>query len=86
MGAYAMNLIDLACTIHALRHGAAELNPVMRCLPLMILYKVVIIGALCLWLGNRREAIARVGLGICTAAFGAVDLWHMVNLIAAWAA
>ena len=86
MAAYALNLIDLSFTLHALRHGAAELNPVMRCLPLMILYKVVIIGALCQWLGTRRESLARAGLGICTVAFGAVDLWHMVNLIAAWAA
>jgi len=85
MAAYVLNLLDLGFTLHALRHGATELNPVMRCLPLMILYKVVIIGALCRWLGTRREAIARAGLGICTAAFGAVDLWHIVNLAAAWA-
>ena len=28
--AYALNLIDLSCTLWALRHGAVELNPLMR--------------------------------------------------------
>lgn len=86
MTAYTLNLFDLAFTLHALRHGAAELNPFMRNVPGMILYKVFIVGALCWWLGKRRDKLSRFGLGICTAAFAAVVLWHIVNIAAVWAA
>lgn len=40
--AYALNLIDLSCTLWALRHGAVELNPLMREVTVMVGYKVII--------------------------------------------
>ena len=80
MTAYALNLLDLCFTLHALRHGGVELNPVMRCVPVMIAYKVVVVGALLWWLGKREERVARLGLGLCTAVFGGICAWHVVNL------
>lgn len=84
MTAYTLNLLDLAFTLHALGHGVVELNPAMRCVPVMIVYKTIVIGALLWWLSKREDKLARIGLGICTAAFAAVDLWHIVNIISAW--
>ena len=57
--AYALNLIDLFCTLWALRHGAVELNPLMREVTVMVGYKVVIVGALLWWLSRQRERAAR---------------------------
>ena len=36
--AYALNLIDLSCTLWALHGGAAELNPLMRSVLFMVCY------------------------------------------------
>ena len=36
--AYALNLIDLSCTLWALHGGAVELNPLMRSVPFMVCY------------------------------------------------
>lgn len=83
MTAYILNLLDLAFTLHALGHGAVELNPLMRCVPLMIVYKTVILGALLGWLARRCDKLSRFGLRACTAAYGAVVLWHILNLAAA---
>ena len=80
MTLYALNLLDLAFTLHALRHGGVELNPLMQCVPLQIIYKVFVVGALCWWLSRRTERAARVGLGVCTAVFAAVNVWHIWNL------
>lgn len=84
MTPYILNLLDLLFTLHALRHGAEELNPLMRCVPIMVFYKTIVVGALCWWLSRREEPVARRGLGICTAVFTAVCLWHIVNLIYIW--
>lgn len=78
---YILNLVDLAATLHALRHGAVELNPLMQYPPIMIVYKVVGVGLLCWWLAGRRERLARIGLGIATAVYAAVDLWHIINIV-----
>ena len=86
MTAYLLNLTDLAFTLHALSHGAVELNPLMRSVPVMIAYKVVGVGALCWWLARRREPLARLGLRIATIAFAAVDLFHIANIAVLWAA
>lgn len=86
MSPYILNLIDLAFTLYALGHGAAELNPLMQSVPLMIAYKVVVVGALCWWLARRREPFARVGLRIAAIAFSAVDLFHIANIAVLWAA
>ena len=82
--AYLLNLADLAFTLHALGHGAVELNPIMRCVPLQIFYKVFVVGALLWWLSTRKEKIARLGIKTATAVFAAVDLWHIVNLAIIW--
>lgn len=74
---YGLNLLDLAFTLHALSHGGVELNPLMRCVPLQIVYKVVVVGALCRWLASRNEPAARWGLRACTAVFAVIDLYHI---------
>lgn len=81
MTAYLLNLLDLAFTLHALRNGACEMNPFMLCEPVMIAYKFVVVGALCWWLGTRKEPMARRGLTLCTAIFAAVDIYHIYFII-----
>ena len=77
---YTLNLVDLVFTLYAIRNGAWELNPLMRDVPTMVFYKIVVVGALCWWLGKRDGKIARDGLRICTAVYAAVDLYHIFNL------
>lgn len=79
--AYALNLIDLFCTLWALRHGAVELNPLMRSVTVMVVYKVIIVWALLWWLSRRREWIARLGLWVCTAAYTILACYHLMCLI-----
>lgn len=79
--AYALNLIDLSCTLWALRHGAVELNPLMRKVTVMVSYKVIIVGALLWWLSTRRERAARYALYVATVVYGAVDVYHMINIL-----
>ena len=82
MTAYILNLLDLAFTLHALRHGAVELNPFMRNIPFQCFYKVVLVGVLC-WLLDKwaiKYQVARWGLWSVTAVFAAVDVWHIVNI------
>lgn len=79
--AYALNLIDLSCTLWALRHGAVELNPLMREVTVMVGYKVVIVGALLWWLSTRRERAARYALYVAAVVYGAVDVYHMINIL-----
>lgn len=81
MTAYALNLLDLVFTLYALHNGAVELNPAMRCVPVMIVYKVVIVGALCWWLGHHNTKLARSGWRFITAVYAAVNIWHIVNLL-----
>ena len=76
MTAYTLNLIDLCFTLYALNNGAVEANPLMKNIPAMIIYKVVIVGILCWWLSHRPEWIAKVGLEICTAIYVALAMWH----------
>lgn len=79
--AYALNLIDLFCTLWALRHGAVELNPLMREVTVMVGYKVVIVGTLLWRLSTRRERAARYALYVAAAVYGVVDLYHMINIL-----
>lgn len=79
--AYALNLIDLFCTLWALRHGAVELNPLMQSVTVMVSYKVVIVGALLWWLSTRRERAARYALYVAAVVYGAVDLYHVINIL-----
>lgn len=79
--AYALNLIDLSCTLWALHGGAVELNPLMREVTVMVGYKVIIVWALLWWLSLRRERSARYALCAAAVVYGAVDLYHAVNLL-----
>ena len=81
IAAYALNLIDLSCTLWALRNGAVELNPLMREVTVMVFYKVIIVCALLWWLSTRRERAARYALYVAAAVYGAVDVYHMINIL-----
>ena len=81
MIAYVLNLIDLFCTLWALRHGAVELNPLMQNVTVMVCYKVVIVGALLWWLSRQRERAARYALYVAAAVYGAVDVYHIINIL-----
>lgn len=79
--AYILNLLDLFCTLWALHGGAVELNPLMREVTVMVGYKVVIVGALLWWLSRQRERAARYALCAAAAIYGAVDVYHMINIL-----
>lgn len=79
--AYVLNLIDLSCTLWALRHGAVELNPLMREVTVMVGYKVIVVWALLWWLSRQRERAARYALYVAAVVYGAVDVYHMINIL-----
>lgn len=79
--AYVLNLIDLSCTLWALRHGAVELNPLMREVTVMVGYKVIIVWVLLWWLSARRERAARYALYVAAVVYGAVDVYHIINIL-----
>lgn len=79
--AYVLNLIDLSCTLWALHGGAVELNPLMRSVPVMVGYKVVIVWTLLWWLSTRRERAARYALYVAAMVYGAVDVYHIINIL-----
>lgn len=79
--AYVLNLIDLSCTLWALHDGAVELNPLMREVTVMVGYKVVIVWGLLWWLSTRRERAARYALCAAAAIYGAVDVYHIINIL-----
>lgn len=80
MTVYLLNLFDLICTLWALRHGVIEMNPLMRSVTVMVVYKVIIVGMLLWWLSRQRERLARYALYVATVVYGAVCLWHAVGL------
>ena len=80
VSAYVLNLIDLACTLTALHLGAMELNPLMSSVPVMVVYKLVVVGLLAAWLSRRREKLARIGLILGVAVYVALDMYHCVGL------
>lgn len=77
MTAYVLNILDLLFTLHALHHGAVELNPLMLSVPFMVFYKIIVVGLLCWLLGYLG---CRKGLKVCSAAFAMVNVWHVVNI------
>ena len=81
MIAYVLNLIDLFCTLWALRRGAAELNPLMRSVTVMVCYKAVIVWALLWWLSRQQERAARYALYVAAVVYGAVDVYHIINIL-----
>ena len=78
--AYALNLIDLSCTLWALHYGVMEMNPLMQSVTIMMWYKGIVVPLLALWLDSRGTQEARRGLRICAGVYGAVCLWHAVGL------
>ena len=78
---YALNLVDLLCTLYALYFGAQELNPLMQSVPVLIVYKVIIVGGLLWWLSGRTERAARKGFKICTVVYAVLAVYHVVGLI-----
>lgn len=81
MIAYILNLIDLCFTLHAIRNGATELNPLLQSVPVMVAVKVVGVWVLCWWVHRRPEKIARCGMKICAAVFAVVDAYHLINIL-----
>ncbi len=79
--AYTLNLLDLFCTLWALHGGAVELNLLMREVTVMVGYKVVIVWTLLWWLSTRRERAARYALYVAAVVYGAVDVYHMINIL-----
>ena len=80
MTAYCLNLADLLFTLHALAHGAVEANPLMQSVPVMVVYKLVIVGAAFWWLTRQDSILARLGIRLCAAVFACVDIWHIINI------
>lgn len=81
---YILNLLDLAFTIHVLSLGCTELNPLMQSVPLMVAYKVIIVGGLCVVLQHFAEGgnkAARRGLSICAAVYTALCIYHFYGLL-----
>lgn len=78
--AYVFNLLDLICTLWALYYGVMEMNPLMRSVTVMVVYKVIIVGILLWWLSRQREHLARYALYIATMVYGAVCLWHAIGI------
>ena len=78
---YPLNLLDLAATLYALRIGAQELNPLMQSVPVMVAYKVIVVGGLVWWLSHRPERIARIGLNFCTDVYGGLCIYHLYGIL-----
>lgn len=78
--AYALNLIDLSCTLWALHYGVMEMNPLMQSVTVMVVYKVIIVGILLWWLSHQRKHLAHYALYIITVVYGAVCLWHAIGI------
>ena len=81
---YILNLFDLAFTIYALNSGIREMNPLMQSVPVMVIYKVVIVGGFC-WILHRfakgGNEVARRGTIICTAGYASLAVWHIVGIL-----
>ena len=80
MTTYLLNLLDLVFTLYTLSLGCTELNPLMRSIPVMMVYKIIGVGVLCWWLSKRSERIARLGLQLCTIIYGCLCVYHIYGL------
>lgn len=77
---YTLNLIDLCLTLCALSLGVEEANPLMQSVPIMVFYKVIVVGGLLWWLTRRPERIARLGLRLCGAVYAGLAFFHLIGL------
>lgn len=83
LATYLLNICDLLFTIHALNNGATELNPFMQSIHVQIIFKVFIVGVLCIlcwWLGRKNIKTAILGLKITTAVY-AVLVFYRISMI-----
>ena len=76
-----LNWLDMLLTLAALGIGCAELNPLMRCVPVMVIYKAVAVPLLAVWLGRQKTRLAQCGMAVCAAMYGALAAWHVVGWI-----
>ena len=89
MTAYILNLLDMAFTLHALEHGARELNQFVNWMigvhPWLFVFSKVVVAGAALWIMKRVSRtlpFARKVLVFITALYGLVVLWHFINLFA----
>lgn len=47
----------------------------------MVGYKVIIVWMLLWWLSRQRERAARYALYVAAVVYGAVDVYHMINIL-----
>lgn len=75
---YLLNLCDIFLTLHALSNGGVELNPLMRSIPVMVVWKVLGVGVLCVLLNHFREAtkLAQWGLILCAVVYTVLLFYH----------
>ena len=78
---YVLNLADLFLSLHAIRNGATELNPLIQSVPVMVAWKVGAVGLLCWWLSLRPEPIAKHGLRACAVFYAALNLYHIYFIL-----
>lgn len=78
---FILNILDLFCTLLAIRLGCIELNPLFQSVPVMVVYKLVVVGLLAAWLSRRPERLARMGLRLCTAAYTILACYHVICLL-----
>lgn len=74
--AYLLNLADILFTIHAVSNRAVEANPLMQSIPVMVVYKTIVVGALLWWLSRH----SKTGIRLVALAYAAVDVWHIINI------
>lgn len=78
MKIYILNLLDLLFTLYALSLGYQEANPLMRNVSFMLAYKLAVVPLLA---GILHKLNARKSMAACAAVYGALCLYHIVNLI-----
>lgn len=49
----------------------------MQSVPIMVAYKVIVVGVLCWWLSHIG---AKKGLRLCAAVYAVLGLWHIYNI------
>lgn len=78
MKIYILNLLDLLFTLYALSLGCQEANPLMRNVTFMLAYKLAVVPLLA---GILHKLNAKRSMAACAAVYGALCLYHIVNLI-----
>lgn len=74
----ALNTSDLCFTLCALSIGYSEANPLLQNPDFMLAYKLAVVPLLA---GILHKLNARRSMAACAAVYGALCLYHIVNLI-----